>query len=276
MGNPSPEEKRLHQQNFLDRTGRLLGQDALDRLTRPLVAIAGLGGVGGAAFLTLVRSGVRRFRLAENGIFDPPDMNRQWAALGHTMDCPKIEVHAQWAQEINPTVELELFPEGVNLDNMERFIAGADVFIGAIDADKGQELKSKSDELCARFGVPLFTAGALGVGAVMVNHRPGGMTPAEFWSLVASQSSGAAPLPSLITDQLSPHLTERLNASWVKGPLATCGVGVSLAGTMLGGEVLVHLLQDSGLMERQAVFAPRFVILDQGLLHLKIVDVSQD
>lgn len=260
----------------MHRTGRLLGQDALDMLARPLVAIAGLGGVGGAAFLTLVRSGVRRFRLAENGIFDPPDMNRQWGALGHTMGRPKLEVYAQWAHSINPAVKLELYPDGTNLDNLERFIAGADVHIGATDADRGQEMKSKGDELCARMGVPLFTAGAFAMGAVMVNHRPGGMTPAEFWPLVASKSQGGGPLPSLITGQLSPRLAERLSASWVQGPLATCSVGVSLAGNLLGGEVLIHLLRDSGLMERQAVFAPRFVIFDQALLNLKIIDVTKN
>ncbi len=114
------------QQDFSQRTKALLGEEAFAELECPVVAISGLGGVGGAAFMTLVRSGVRRFRLAENGIFDPPDMNRQWGALGATMDRPKIDVYAEWARGINPKVELKLYPAGITVANIEEFLTGCD------------------------------------------------------------------------------------------------------------------------------------------------------
>jgi tRNA A37 threonylcarbamoyladenosine dehydratase len=63
-------------------------------------AFAGLGGVVGRAFLALVRCGASRFRLAENGVFDPPDMSRQAAAFGSTMDRPKLDVYIELARSI--------------------------------------------------------------------------------------------------------------------------------------------------------------------------------
>ncbi|MGE4293910.1 MAG: ThiF family adenylyltransferase, partial [Desulfovibrio sp.] len=79
--------------HFLDRAAPLLGEDGLAVLRDKTIAFAGLGGVGGGAFLALVRCGLGHFRLAENGVFDPPDMNRQAAAFGTTMDRPKLDVY---------------------------------------------------------------------------------------------------------------------------------------------------------------------------------------
>ena len=105
-------------QEFLDRTLPILGQEGIEALSTPIVAFAGLGGVGGGSFLNLVRCGVKRFRLSENGIFDPPDMNRQAAAFASTLGHSKIEVYERLAHEINPEVELELFPEGTLVSNL--------------------------------------------------------------------------------------------------------------------------------------------------------------
>jgi tRNA A37 threonylcarbamoyladenosine dehydratase len=84
-------------ESFLDRTLPILGKEGMEALSTPLIAFAGLGGVGGGAFLNLVRCGVKRFRLAENGVFDPPDMNRQAAAFASTMGRAKIEVYERLA-----------------------------------------------------------------------------------------------------------------------------------------------------------------------------------
>ncbi len=142
-----------------------------------MVAIAGLGGVGGGAFLALVRCGVTRFRLAENGVFDPPDMNRQAGAFGHTMDRPKLDVSVELARSINPDLQVELFPEGITEDNLEPFLARADVHVGVIDAEKGHDVKAMTPALLEKHGLPMFTCGAIGFGALLVAHEPGGMMP---------------------------------------------------------------------------------------------------
>ncbi|MFO7802023.1 MAG: ThiF family adenylyltransferase, partial [Desulfovermiculus sp.] len=99
-------------QEFLNRTEPFLGPEGLDALASQTVAIAGLGGVGGGVFLALVRCGCSSFHLAENGIFDPPDMNRQAAAFGHTMDRSKLDVYLELARSINPDLRIRTWPEG--------------------------------------------------------------------------------------------------------------------------------------------------------------------
>jgi tRNA A37 threonylcarbamoyladenosine dehydratase len=49
----------------LDRTARLLGPDAVERLRRAHVVVLGLGGVGSFAAEALARAGVGRLTLAD-------------------------------------------------------------------------------------------------------------------------------------------------------------------------------------------------------------------
>jgi molybdopterin/thiamine biosynthesis adenylyltransferase len=203
-------------------------------------------------------------------------MNRQWAALGSTMDKPKLEVYAQWAREINPEVELNLFPEGLNLDNVQDFMRGADVYLGAMDLEKDREAKEKSSKIASQLGIPIFTCGALGFGAIMVNHDPWGMKPQEFWQRVQEKSPKTQVMPSLITDLFDKTMMQRLKSHFEEtGNLATLASGAGQAGLMVGNEIVIHLLQGTDLAPRIAIFAPRFVTLDLFTLQLNIVDVSK-
>lgn len=262
--------------NFLDRTRPILGQDGLNAISTPLVAIAGLGGVGGGTFLNLVRAGVKRFRLAENGIFDPPDMNRQAAAFTSTMDLPKIQVYEQLAREINPEVELELFPEGTLVDNIERFLEGSDVYVGVIDMEKGQDVKAMTPELLTRFNIPLFTAAAVGFGALLVAHHPEGMMPDEFWGLLNKKSTGNSMLPSMIYDRFDRRIMERISDAARTGTMATTSIGGVLSGALLASEVLVWLLRGTGFADRETTFAPRFAVIDLLRPALDVIDITKD
>ena len=119
-------------QTFLDRTLPILGQEGIQALSTQLIAFAGLGGVGGGAFLNLVRCGVKRFRLAVNSVFDPPDTNRQAAAFASTMDRSKITVYKRLAREINPEVALELFPEVKPPRHLISLVPSINVNVGTV------------------------------------------------------------------------------------------------------------------------------------------------
>ena len=70
------------------------------------VAIAGLGGVGGAHLLTLARLGVGRFSLAEFDTFELVNFNRQVGAAQSTIGSAKLEVMSAMARDINPEIEI--------------------------------------------------------------------------------------------------------------------------------------------------------------------------
>lgn len=255
---------------FLNRAEPIFTEAGLEILRTKVVAIAGLGGVGGGAFLALVRCGVTRFRLAENGVFDPPDMNRQAGAFGQTLGCFKLDVYVEMARSINPNVELECFPEGITGDNLDTFLAGADVYVGVIDVEKGADVKAMTPPLLHKHGLPMFTCGAIGFGALLVAHEPGGMMPETFWQLVQEQSNGSQGLlPPFLGRLFNRSVMDRIAEGNASGIVPTTAIGGLAANTLLACEVLVCLLRGTGLVDREPVFAPQFTMVD--FLNQKLV-----
>lgn len=260
--------------DFLNRSLPIFTEDGLAVLRDKVVALAGLGGVGGGAFLALVRCGVTHFRLAENGVFDPPDMNRQAGAFGQTMGRPKLDVYVELARSINPDLEIECFPAGITGDNLEGFLAGANVYVGVIDVEKGNDVKAMTPPLLEKHNLPMFTCGAIGFGALLVAHEPGGMMPEEFWRLVQERSAGSRGLlPSFLGDLFDRPVMERIAEGRVSGTLPTTAIGALAANTLLACEVLVSLLRGTGLVDREPVFAPRFTVVDFCSQKLVVGDV---
>lgn len=71
------------------------------------VFVAGVGGMGGACFLALVRAGVGRFAVCDIDVFETSNMNRQVFAFTDTVGQDKAEAACAAARRINPEVEIE-------------------------------------------------------------------------------------------------------------------------------------------------------------------------
>lgn len=258
--------------DFLSRLSPLLQKDGLDVLSQAYIAQSGLGGVGGVAFQALVRMGFRRFKLAENGLFDPPDMNRQPGASAPTMGRPKLDYYAEWASNINPSVELELYPQGISVDNIEDFLHGVSAYIGVIDVEKGQDVKAKSSEIARRMRIPLFSAGVIGFGAFMVNHSPDGMTPDAFWGSFTRPEGNL--FPTKVAEKFNSTIIDRINTGARQGTMVSSSISANMAGTLLANEVITYFIQPLGWLKRSPVFAPQYVILDLTSLVLSIESVE--
>jgi hypothetical protein len=261
--------------DFLNRTRPIMGESGFAILREKELAFAGLGGVGGGAFLALVRCGVSRFRLAENGVFDPPDMNRQAAAFGSTMDRPKLGVYIELARSINPDLEIVPYPDGITADNLAGFLAGADAYVAVIDAEKGEDVKSMTPAMQERYGIPVFTCGAVGFGAIMVNYASDGMKADEFWAIAKKDDVGGGLLPSILQSSFSGPAMERIKQSLLSGVVPTTAIGGLAANALLANEVLAYFLADTDLVERAPVFAPEYVALDFMTQKLRVADVTR-
>lgn len=144
------------------------------------IAIAGGGGVGGVHLLTLVRLGVTQFHIADFDTFDIPNFNRQVGAMMSTVGQPKADVLARMARDINPDIDIKIFPEGVHADNLDEFLAGVDLYVDALDFF-AFDARQQTFAACARLGIPATTAAPLGMGAALLNFMPGKMTFEEYF-----------------------------------------------------------------------------------------------
>ena len=144
------------------------------------IAIAGGGGVGGVHLLTLARLGVTQFHIADFDTFDIPNFNRQVGAMMSTVGQPKADVLARMARDINPDIDIKIFPEGVHADNLDAFLSGVDLYVDALDFF-AFDARQQTFAACARLAIPATTAAPLGMGAALLNFMPGRMTFEEYF-----------------------------------------------------------------------------------------------
>ena len=144
------------------------------------IAIAGMGGVGGVHLLTLIRLGITKFRIADLDTFEVANFNRQVGAMMSTLDQPKVEVLARMAKDINPEAEIVEFPNGVTVQNIDAFLAGADLFIDGFDFF-AIDIRRKTFARCRELGIPAMTAAPVGMGVAFLIFTKDGMSFEDYF-----------------------------------------------------------------------------------------------
>ncbi len=160
----------------------LISEDEQQALRRSCIAVPGVGGVGFLHMLALARMGVGKFRLADFDTFEYSNFNRQFGATVSTVGRPKVEVAAEMVRAINPEIEVELFPKGVQKDNIERFVAGAAAVVDGIDFFAFDHRRMTFNE-ARRRGVHVITSGPVGWGATLQVFAPTGMSFDEYFGM---------------------------------------------------------------------------------------------
>ncbi len=122
----------LYMTDRFARTRLLIGDAGLDRLQRSIVAVVGLGGVGGYAVEALARAGIGHLVLIDGDEFEPTNLNRQLMALESTLGRPKVEVAAERIAQINPDTKVTPVHALVTKDNADVLIPAEVQF--AVDA----------------------------------------------------------------------------------------------------------------------------------------------
>ncbi len=134
-----------------------LTQQEQDLLKSKRIAIAGLGGVGGSHLLALTRLGVGAFHIADLDVFELANFNRQVGATIKHLDRAKVDVLAEMAMDINPSLNIRRFPQGISEANLTGFLIGADVYVDGLDFFAFNARKAVF-AACHKLGIPAVTA----------------------------------------------------------------------------------------------------------------------
>lgn len=128
---------RLHRR--FDRTARLLGEAAMERLARAHVMVFGMGGVGSYAAEGLARSGVGRLTLVDFDRICITNVNRQLHALTGTLGKYKAEIMAERLALVNPEARIDAVNAFYNAETAEQLLpAGVSYVVDAIDNVKAK------------------------------------------------------------------------------------------------------------------------------------------
>ncbi|MCK8501265.1 tRNA threonylcarbamoyladenosine dehydratase [Myxococcus sp. MISCRS1] len=140
-----------------DRTGRLLGDNAMERLANARVVVFGLGGVGSYAAEGLVRSGIGHLTLVDHDDVCVTNTNRQLHATVKGVGKSKAELMAQRCREINPEARVEAVREFYREEVAEQMLpAGQYDFV--VDAIDNVKAKLHLLHRCVSLGIPVVSS----------------------------------------------------------------------------------------------------------------------
>lgn len=222
-----------------------LTDDEQERIRSARVAVAGLGGVGGAHALTLARLGVGAFNIADFDRFEMHNFNRQAGAFISTIGQPKVDVLASMVGDINQEADVSRFESGVNRENVGQFLENVDVFVDGIDFF-AMDARRMLFQACAERGIPALTAAPLGMGVAFLYFKPGAMTFEEYFCLegrsrqeqFARLMAGLSPAMLQRTYLVAP---EAVNFGEQRGP--STAMACELCAGVMGTAVLKVLLK---------------------------------
>ena len=150
---------RLHRR--FDRIGRLVGDDAMERLFRAHVMVIGLGGVGSFAVEALARSGVGTLTLVDFDRVCVTNANRQIQAVQGTIAKQKAHVLAERARLINPQATVRPLPVFYSERTSDALLAVEPDFV--VDAIDNIKAKCHLLATCKARGIPVVcSTGASG------------------------------------------------------------------------------------------------------------------
>lgn len=139
-----------------ERTALLLGEEAIEILSRKKVAVFGIGGVGSWCCEALGRSGIGHLALFDHDTVSLSNLNRQLIALHSTVGRQKVAVMADRLRDINPGITVEEHPIFYMPENADTIdLSGYDCIVDAIDTVTA---KLCLIERATELGVPIISS----------------------------------------------------------------------------------------------------------------------
>lgn len=119
---------------WLNRLELMIGSNNISKLNSATIAIIGLGGVGGSALESIVRSGINNIIIVDKDIVDITNLNRQVISLTNNIGMSKVDVAESRIKLINPNcnvVKLNMFLDDSNMNELFKY--NIDYVIDACD-----------------------------------------------------------------------------------------------------------------------------------------------
>ena len=164
------------QNPIFDRTARLVGPDAMQRLASMRVILFGVGGVGGWCAESLVRSGVGHLTIVDSDTVHPTNLNRQVQATTETIGQVKVEALRNRLLAINPGADITALAKVYSAETAGDFpLETYDCVIDAIDS-----LTPKAHLILHATSLPVHFLSSMGSALKM---DPTKIRVAEFWKV---------------------------------------------------------------------------------------------
>ena len=120
--------------SFSERNEIVFGTSGVEKLKNSSVAVYGLGGVGAAAAMALVRSGVGTIKAVDFDTVSESNLNRLIFGFESNVGMKKSEVFLNTAKSVNPDINIEVYSDFMHGNDAASTVLDADFHIDAIDS----------------------------------------------------------------------------------------------------------------------------------------------
>lgn len=248
------EEAFSRNLGWLDSKEQLLVENAV-------IAIPGMGGVGGHHVHALARMGFQRFKIADLDHFEVGNFNRQYGASLSNVGRDKVDVIKELILDINPNCEIEVFPKGVQLDNMDQFLDGVDIVADSLDL-YASDLRAPFYSRAAERNIKVVSAGPFGMGTSIMAFDPKKMSFNEYFDLEKEGLSVEAKIIRFLVG-MSPTMMHR---AYVRLPEAVDLWGKRLpslhCGVYAASAAMASTILKMVIGRGEVIYAPRGVHVD--------------
>jgi len=140
---------------MFNRLELLIG-NKIELIKSKTILIIGLGGVGGYALESIVRSGVGKVIIVDYDIVDETNLNRQILSLNNNIGLKKVDVAENRVREINPNCKIVKIDELITQNNIDiLFKENIDYVIDACDT---VETKKELVRQCLKRKIKLISS----------------------------------------------------------------------------------------------------------------------
>ena len=144
----------------LERLESQIGKENIEKLKNSTVLIIGLGGVGGYALESIVRSGIQNLIIVDADTIESSNLNRQLISLQSNIGEKKVDAFEKRILDINPNAKIKKIDQYITEENINLlFDEKIDYLIDACDTVPTKKLIIKQ---CINKKIPMISCMGMG------------------------------------------------------------------------------------------------------------------
>jgi molybdopterin/thiamine biosynthesis adenylyltransferase len=240
-----------------------------EKLRRSVIAIAGMGGVGGLLAERLIRLGIGQLKILDPETFQQSNLNRQFGSSMLNLGQNRAEAVFKQTKDINPQARIQYSKASIKTENdAGLFVTGCDLVIDEMDFGLLKE-SILLQRAARRVGIYYMFAVDIGFGALVVIFDPNGLTLEEYDKLPLDVNLEDAQELRVPLERICPVMpsyaasasdeANKILCEVLAGdrPAPTNSIGVGLASVLAAIEAINILLK-----KRDIVSAPQYTYID--------------
>jgi molybdopterin/thiamine biosynthesis adenylyltransferase len=251
---------------IFSRNVGLFTESEQDKLKASTIAIAGMGGVGGLLAERLIRLGVGELKIADHGVFEKSNLNRQFGSSMLNLGENKTEAVFREIKDINPEARIHCSDSGITTENdASLFVSDCDLVIDEMDVESFKQSVLLQRGARER-GIYYLFASAIGFGALVVIFDPQGLTLEEYNKLPPDIDLNNTDRLKVPLERILPVMPLYAGAGAAETiqkilngqtPAPVTGIGAGLASILAVHEAINIILK-----KREVASAPKYTYID--------------